>query len=68
MDDLFLSKIAKKFPRSDTYCQLFVTDKGIVRVVPIKSKSEVLLEIKQFAKEIGALQTVMTDATTKRKS
>ena len=38
--------------RGHTCCQLFVTDKGFIYVVPMKRKSEVLLAIKQFAKTL----------------
>jgi hypothetical protein len=41
MDTFFATKKAKKSSRGHTCCQLFVTDKGFVYVVPMKSKSEV---------------------------
>ena len=37
-----------------TCCQLFMSDKGFVYVVPMRWKGEVLQAMKQFAKEIGA--------------
>ena len=40
-------------------CQLFVTDKGFVYVVPMKSKPEVLQAVNQFAKEIGAPDAII---------
>jgi hypothetical protein len=54
MDTFFATVKAGKSSRGHTCCQLFVTDKGFVYVVPMKSKGEVLQAVKQFAKEIGA--------------
>jgi hypothetical protein len=54
MDVFFATKKAGKSSRGYTCCQLFVTDKGLIYVVPMKSKAEVLQAVKQFAKEIGA--------------
>ena len=54
MDTFFATKKGGQSSRGHTCCQLFVTDKGFIYVVPMKKKSEVLLAIKQFAKEIGA--------------
>ena len=42
--------------------QLFVTEKGFFYGIPMKSKSEVLLAVKMFAKEIGALDAIICDA------
>ena len=42
-------------------CQLFVTDKGFIYVIPMRRKSEVLQAIKQFAKEIGAPTSIIAD-------
>ena len=53
MDTFFATKKGGQ-SRGHTCHQLFVTDKGFIYVVPVKKKSEVLLAIKQFAKEIGA--------------
>jgi hypothetical protein len=38
-----------------------VKDKGFVYVVPMKSKGEVLLDMKQFAKGIGAPDAFVAD-------
>jgi hypothetical protein len=54
MDTFFATKKGGKSTRGHTCCQLFVTDKGVVYLVPLKRKGEVLLAVKQFAKEIGA--------------
>ena len=42
-------------------CQLFITDKGFVYMVPMRRKSEVLQAIKQFAKEIGVPTAIIAD-------
>jgi hypothetical protein len=55
MDTFYAAKHGGKSSRGYTCCQLFVTDKGFVYVVPMRRKGEVLQAIKQFAKEIGAL-------------
>jgi hypothetical protein len=52
MDTFFATKKAEKSSRKNTCCQLFMTDKGFVYVVPMTSKSEVLQAVKQFTKEI----------------
>ena len=52
-----------KSSRGHTCCQLFVTDKGFVYCVPMKSKGEVLKALKQFAKEIGAPDMIVLDAS-----
>jgi hypothetical protein len=57
---LLLRKLANH-PDSNTCCQLFVTDKGYIYVVPMKSKIEVLQAIKQFAKETGAPNAIICD-------
>ena len=54
MDTFFAKKKGGKSSRGHTCCQLFVTDKGFVYVVPMRKKLEVLQAVKQFAKEIGA--------------
>ena len=46
MDTFFATKKAGKSSRGHTCCQLFVTDKGFVYVVPMTSKSEVRLSTK----------------------
>ena len=68
MDTFFATKKAGKSSRKNTCCQLFVTDKGFVYVVPLTSKSEVLQAVKQFAKEIGAPDAIICDAAAEQKS
>ena len=61
MDTFFATKKAGTSTRGHTCCQLFVTDKGFVYVVPMHSKKEVLQAVKQFAKEIGAPEALVCD-------
>ena len=68
MDTFFATKKAGKSSRGHTCCQLFVTDKGFVYVVPMTSKSEVLQAVKQFAKEIGAPEAIICDMSGEQTS
>ena len=68
MDTFFATKKAPKSTRKHTCCQLFVTDKGFVYVVPMKSKSEVLQAVKQFCKEIGAPEAIICDPAREQKA
>jgi len=68
MDTFFATKKGGKSSRGHTCCQLFVTDKGFVYVVPMRTKSEVLHAVKQFAKEIGAPDAIIADAAKAQKS
>jgi hypothetical protein len=61
MDTFFATSKAGKSSRGHTCCQLFVTDKGFIYVAPMKSKSEALQAVKQFAKEIGAPDAMICD-------
>ena len=51
-----------------TCCQLFVTDKGFIYIVPMRRKSLVLQAIKQFAKEIGAPTSIIADMASEQMS
>jgi hypothetical protein len=68
MDTFFATKKAGKSSRGHTCCQLFATDKGFVHVVPMKSKSEVLQAVKQFAKEVGAPEPIICNMAGKQTS
>ena len=61
MDTFFATKKGGTSSRGNTCCQLFVMDKGFIYVVCMKRKSEVLLAIKQFAKEVGAPDAIVSD-------
>ena len=68
MDTFFATKKGGQSSRGHTCCQLFVTDKGFIYVVPMKKKSEVLLAIKQFTKEIGAPDSFVADMSGEQMS
>jgi hypothetical protein len=68
MDTFFATKKAGKSTRNNTCCQLFVTDKGFVYVVPLKSKANVLDAVKQFAKEVGAPDALIFDMSGEQTS
>ena len=68
MDTFFATKKSGKSSRGHTCCQLFVTDKGFVYVVPMRTKSEVLQAVKQFAKEIGAPDAIICDMSREQTS
>jgi hypothetical protein len=61
MDTFFATKKAGKSSRGHKCCQIFVTDKGFVYVVPMMSKAKVLQAVKQFEKEIGAPEPIICD-------
>ena len=61
MDTFFASKKKGKSTRGNTCCQLFVTDKGFIYVVPMRRKSDVPAAIKQFAKQVGAPDAIIAD-------
>jgi hypothetical protein len=68
MDTFFATKRGGKSSRGHTCCQLFVTDKGFVFVVPMRRKGEVLQAMKQFAKEIGAPKAFIVDMSGEQMS
>ena len=68
MDTFSATKKAGKSSIGHKCCQLFVTDKGLVYVVPMKAKSEVLQVVKQFAKEIGAPDALICDMSGEQTS
>ena len=61
MDTFFATSKGGKSTHGNTCCQLFVMDKGYLYVGPMKHKGEVLLVIKQFTKEIGAPDAIVSD-------
>ena len=66
-DTFFVTKKAKS-SRGNTCMQLFVSDKGFVFVVPMKSKSEFVSALKLFAKEIGAPEALVCDPSGEQTS
>ena len=63
MDTLKATDKGSKSSRGNIYCQLFITDQGFLYVVPMKARSEVILAVKKFAKEIGVLDAIICDAS-----
>ena len=61
MDTFTATSKGGKSSRGHTCVQLFVTDKGFVHVIPMKTRSEVFQAVKQFAKETGAPEAIMCD-------
>ena len=68
MDTFFAMSKGGLSSQGNTCCQLFVTDKGYFYVVPMKWKSEVLAAIKQFAKDVGALDAIVCDMASEQLS
>ena len=68
MDTFFATKKGGQSSRGHTCCQLFVTDKGFIYIIPMRRKSKVLQAIKQFAKEIGAPTSIIVDMAGKQMS
>ena len=68
MDTFFATSKGGKSSCGNTCCQLFVTDKEFLYVVPMKRKSEVMQAVKQFAKEVGAPDAIMCDMASKQTS
>jgi len=68
MDTFFANGKGVKSSRGNTCCQLFVSDKGFVYVVPLRTKSDVLYAVKQFAKEVCAPKAIVCDASKEQTS
>ena len=70
MDTFFAMKKGRQLSRGHTCCQLFVSDKGFVFVVPMKRKNgaDILQTVKEFAKEVGAPDAIICDAAREQKS
>ena len=68
MDTLFATKNGGKSSRGNYATQLFVTDRGYVCVIPMKSESEVSKALKIFAKTVGAPEAIICDSAKAQKS
>ena len=68
MDTFFATSKGETSARGYTCCQLFVTDKGFIHVIPMRKRSEVLQAVKQFAKAIGAPDTIICNAAREQTS
>ena len=62
MDTFISMKNSGNSSRDYTWCQLFVTNKGFVYLVPMKSKYEFIQAVKQFSKEVSAPESIISDA------
>ena len=56
LDSFFVTAKAV-LERKSTFMQLFVSDTGLMYVYPMKSKSEIPMAVKVFAKEIGEYES-----------
>ena len=68
MDTLFATKKGGKLSRGNKCCQLFVTDKRFLHMVPMKRKSKVFMTVKMFAKEIGAPNAIVCNMAKEQTS
>ena len=59
--DTLIAKKTRKSRRGYKYAQLFVSDKGFVYTVLMKSKKEFPLALKEFAREIGVPTKLILD-------
>ena len=66
-DTFFVAKKAKS-TKGNTCMQLFLSDKGFVIVVPIKSKSEFPEALNLFAKEVRVPTQLIMDPTGEQSS
>jgi len=62
-DTLFVTGTAKS-SRGNICAQLFESNKGFVAIYPMKKQSDYFLALKQFAKDIGALDILVCDPHT----
>ena len=60
MDTFHVTKAATS-SRKNKHMQLFVSDTGFMYVVPMKSKTEIVQAVKQFAKEIEVPTALILD-------
>ena len=67
MDTFFVTKKAKSV-RGFTMMQIFVSDKGFVKVYGMKSLTEIPAAIRLFAKEVGAPNCFVCDPHANQKS
>ena len=68
LDNLFATNNSGKPSRGHTCCQLFVTGKAFMYVVPTNSKGEVIQSVKQCDKKIGAPESIICDGEGEKTS
>ena len=66
--DTFYVTGKAKSTRGNTCMQLFVSDVGFVYVVPMKSKGDFKLALKEFAKEVGVPEALIVDPSGEQTS
>ena len=66
-DTFFVTGKAKSL-RGNTCMQIFVSDLGFVYVVPMRSKGEFPLALKEFAKEVGVPEALIVDPSGEQSS
>ena len=68
MYTFFATKKSGKSSLVDTCCQMSITDKGSIYVVPLKSKGQVPTVLNKFHKQIDALEAIICDASNEQTS
>ena len=65
IDTFFSTRKMTKYLRGNRCCQIFVTDKGFVYVVLMKSKNkdDILSALNQFTEEIGVPEAIIFDGS-----
>ena len=66
MDTFFATKKARKSSRVHTCCQLLISYKGFVYIIPMKTKGEVMQAVDQFEKWIFAPDNLIYDSSPKK--
>ena len=66
--DTFFVMSKAKSTRGNTCMQIFISDKGFVHVVPMRSKGDFLKALKSFAKEIGVPEALIVDPSGEQTS
>ena len=68
MDTLFATKKGQRSSRGNYAAQLFVTDKGFVFVIPMKTESDFPKAIRIVSKMVGAPKAIICDSVKAQKS
>lgn len=68
INTFFATRKAGKSTKGNTCCHLFVTNKGFIHIVPMKSKAKVLQAVKQFVKEIGVPKVIICNMSGEQTS
>eukprot|EP00957_Ditylum_brightwellii_P091483 6966261-Ditylum_brightwellii.AAC.1 len=68
MDMFFSTKKAVKSSQENNCCQLFVTDKGFIHAILMKTRSDVMQAVKEFTNVVGAPGAIICDAAREQKS